>query len=84
MTGAASSALIRARRSIWNTICLAVNGAGRSNAGDTAFEWQQHDVFTIPRWTWAAHSGLSADAGLFLVTGRALFEQLDLIREDFQ
>ncbi|MFN0000185.1 MAG: hypothetical protein ACKVP1_14900, partial [Burkholderiaceae bacterium] len=80
----AAGATTRARRSTWNTICLVVNGAGRSSVGDQSFEWQQHDVFTIPHWTWAAHTALSADADLFLVTDRSLFEQLDLVREEMQ
>ena len=79
-----AGATTRARRSTWNTICLVVNGAGRSSVGDASFEWQQHDVFTIPHWTWAAHTALSADADLFLVTDRSLFEQLDLVREEMQ
>ncbi len=79
-----AGATTRARRSTWNTICLVVNGAGRSSVGDQSFEWQQHDVFTIPHWTWGAHTALSADADLFLVTDRSLFEQLDLVREEMQ
>ena len=78
----AAGAATRARRSTWNTICLVVNGAGRSSVGDLSFEWQQHDVFTIPHWSWASHTALSADADLFLVTDRSLFEQLDLVREE--
>ncbi len=79
-----AGAATHARRRTWNTICLVVNGARRSSVGGQSFEWQQHDVFTIPHWTWAAHTGLSADADRFLVTGRALIEQLVLVREDMQ
>ncbi len=79
-----AGAATRARRSTWNTICLVVNGAGRSTMGDAAFEWQQHDVFTIPHWTWASHTALSGDADLFLVTDRSLFEQIGLVREEMQ
>ena len=79
-----AGATTRARRCSWNTVCLVVNGAGRSNVGESSFEWQQHDVFSIPHWTWAAHTALSADADLFLVTDRSLFEQLDLVREEAQ
>jgi gentisate 1,2-dioxygenase len=74
----------QARRSTWNTICLVVNGAGRSTVGDQTFEWERDDVFTIPHWNWASHTALSADADLFLVTDRSLFEQLDLVREELQ
>ena len=80
----AAGAATRARRSTWNTICLVVNGAGRSTVGDQTFEWERDDVFTIPHWNWASHTALSADADLFLVTDRSLFEQLDLVREELQ
>ena len=80
----AAGAATRARRSTWNTICLVVEGAGRSNIGDTSFAWEKHDVFTIPHWTWASHAAPSADADLFLVTDRSLFEHLDLLREETQ
>ena len=79
-----AGATTRARRNTWNTICLVVNGAGRSCVGAASFEWQRHDVFTIPHWTWASHTASSADADVFLVTDRALFEQLDLVREEMQ
>ena len=80
----AAGAATRARRSTWNTICLVVGGAGRSTVGDKSFEWERDDVFTIPHWTWASHTALAADADLFLVTDRSLFEQLDLVREEMQ
>lgn len=80
----AAGAATRARRSTWNTICLVVGGAGRSTVGDQTFEWERDDVFTIPHWTWANHTALTADADLFLVTDRSLFEQLDLVREEMQ
>ena len=71
----------RALRTTWNAVCLVVNGEGRSTVGEKRFEWSKHDVFTIPHWTWAAHEGR---ADLFIVTDRAIYEQLDLIREEFQ
>ena len=46
--------------------------------------WEKHDVFTIPHWTWAGHAAASADADLFLVTDRSLFEHPDLLREELQ
>lgn len=78
----AAGATTRARRTTWNTICLVVEGAGRSSVGDASFTWEKHDVFTIPHWTWASHAAVSGDADLFLVTDRALFEHLDLVREE--
>ena len=71
----------RPARATWNAVCLVVSGEGRSTIGDKRFEWSKHDVFTIPHWTWAAHEG---KADLFMVTDRAIYERLDLLREEFQ
>ncbi len=78
----------RAGRSTCSAVCLVVSGEGRSQVGDRTFEWSQHDVFTIPHWTWASHeaaghkSGGSAD--LFIVTDRAIYERLELLREELR
>jgi len=74
----------RARRGTWNQVCLVVAGSGRSTVGDHSFEWSQHDVFSIPHWTFVQHTALSGDADLFIVTDRAVYEKLDLIREELQ
>jgi gentisate 1,2-dioxygenase len=74
----------RARRTTWNAICLVVSGSGRSTVGDQTFEWTRHDAFTIPHWTWASHAALSGDADLFIVTDRAVYENLALAREEMQ
>jgi gentisate 1,2-dioxygenase len=71
----------RAVRTTWNAVCLVVNGQGRSTVGEKRFEWSKHDVFTIPHWTWASHEG---NGDLFIVTDRAIFEHLDLLRQEFQ
>jgi gentisate 1,2-dioxygenase len=65
-------------------VCLVASGEGRSTIGDKAFAWSQHDVFTIPHWTWASHTALSGDADLFVVTDKAVYERLDLAREEMQ
>jgi gentisate 1,2-dioxygenase len=65
-------------------ICLVASGDGRSTIGDQAFEWSQHDVFTIPHWTFARHEALSGDADLFMVSDKSAFERLDLVREELQ
>lgn len=80
----AAGAATRARRTTWNAICLVVSGSGRSTVGEQNFEWTQHDVFTIPHWTWATHTALSGDADLFIVTDRSVYEHLALAREEMQ
>jgi gentisate 1,2-dioxygenase len=74
----------RLARATWNSICLVVAGDGRSTIGDRRFEWSKHDVFTIPHWTWAAHEPRGASAELFIVTDRAIYENLGLLREEHQ
>ena len=74
----------RPLRATWNAICLVVSGEGRSTVGGNVFEWSRHDVFTIPHWTWAAHEPRGAPAELFVVTDRAMYERLELLREEIQ
>jgi gentisate 1,2-dioxygenase len=74
----------RLTRTTWNSVCLVVSGDGRSTIGDKRFEWSRHDVFTIPHWTWAAHEPRGAGAELFIVSDRAIYERLDLLREEIQ
>jgi gentisate 1,2-dioxygenase len=77
----------RPQRGTYNAICLVVSGEGRSTVGEQRFEWSKHDVFSVPHWTWASHEasgGKSGAAELFIVTDRALYERLDLLREELQ
>jgi gentisate 1,2-dioxygenase len=80
----APGAATRARRSTCNMICLVVAGAGRSTVGEQSFDWEQHDVFTIPHWTWASHLAQCRNADLFIVSDRVVYEQLGLLREEMQ
>jgi gentisate 1,2-dioxygenase len=74
----------RPRRVTFNQICLVVSGSGRSQIGEHRFEWTKHDIFTIPHWSWATHQALEGEADLFVVSDRALFERLDLLRDEMQ
>lgn len=74
----------RAKRVTYNMICLVVSGAGRSTIGEHTFNWAQHDVFTVPHWTFASHQAIDGDADLFVVSDRAAIENLDLLREELQ
>ena len=68
-------------RATYNAVCLVVSGEGRSTVGEQRFEWSKNDVFTVPHWTWASHEARGT-ADLLLVTDRAIFERLDLLREE--
>jgi gentisate 1,2-dioxygenase len=74
----------RTKRATYNVICLVVAGEGRSVIGGETFTWSQHDVFTIPHWTFARHEAIGGDADLFMVTDKSAFERLDLVREEYQ
>jgi gentisate 1,2-dioxygenase len=74
----------RPRRSTHNAVCLVVSGEGRSSVGGASFEWSQHDVFTIPHWTWASHEPRGGAADLFIVTDRAIYERLELLRDEIR
>lgn len=74
----------RGSRTTYNAVCLVVSGEGRSTIGEHSFEWSRHDVFTIPHWTWASHEATSGSADLFIVTDRAIFERLELLREELK
>jgi gentisate 1,2-dioxygenase len=74
----------RPKRSTCNVICLVVSGSGHSNIGEHRFTWSQHDVFSIPHWTWAEHAADDGDADLFLVSDKSAYERLDLLREELQ
>ena len=71
----------RPARATYNAVCLVVSGEGRSTVGGHRFEWSRHDVFTVPHWTWATHEARDT-ADLFVVTDRAIFERLELLREE--
>jgi len=72
----------RPRRGTYNSICLVASGEGCSTVGEHSFEWSRHDVFTVPHWTRASHEARGAAAELFIVTDRAIYERLDLLREE--
>ena len=72
----------RPKRSTYNAVCLVVAGEGRSTIGETTFDWTQHDVFSIPHWTWAQHEARGGEADLFVCTDRAVHEHLDTVREE--
>jgi gentisate 1,2-dioxygenase len=78
----AAGAPTRRRRVTYNMICLVVSGSGQSRIGDQEFTWSQHDVFSIPHWTWASHQAVGGEADLFVVSDRSAFENLDLVREE--
>ncbi len=74
----------RPKRTTCNMICLVVSGSGRSTVGEQTFDWSQHDVFSIPHWSFASHEAKGGDADLFIVSDRSAFQRLALLREELQ
>ena len=76
----------RPKRTTCNMICLVVSGEGRSTIGEHTFDWGQHDVFSIPHWTFAQHearnSEMGGDADLFVVSDKVVMERLGLLVEE--
>ena len=72
----------RRRRSTSNTICVVVQGHGRSQVGKQSIEWQRNDVFTLPHWNWFSHTASSSDAIIFSMTDRELLAGLGYLREE--
>ncbi len=71
----------RPYRSTDGTVFTVVEGHGSSQIGDRHFEWGPHDIFVVPSWVTARHSGHS-DAVLFSYSDRAVQDKLDLFREE--
>jgi gentisate 1,2-dioxygenase len=38
----------------------------------------------VPHWTWASHEARGVPADLLLVTDRAIYERLELLREEIE
>jgi gentisate 1,2-dioxygenase len=74
----------RPRRSTANAVCVVAEGSGRSTIGDHTFDWEQHDVFTVPHGQWASHHATSKDATLFVMTDRDLMARLGLLEDDMK
>ncbi len=58
-----------------------VEGYGRTEIGDTVFEWGPKDTFVIPIWAQHRHFAGAEDVVLFSFSDRGLQEKLGLWRE---
>ena len=70
------------RRSTANAIGIVLKGAGISKIGSVTHEWTEHDVFTIPHWSWVTHEARSNRAFLIFISDRQVLENLNLFREE--
>lgn len=79
----------QAHRHTCNTVYHVVRGQGvarigKQRATDTDLGWSERDCFNVPTWHWHSLVNTSAaDAILFSVSDRPLFDALRLYREEF-
>jgi len=70
-------------RSTDSTVFTVVEGQGRSQVGDTVFDWSPHDIFVVPSWTTVTHAAKpETDAVLFAYSDRAAQDKLDVFRKE--
>jgi gentisate 1,2-dioxygenase len=65
-----------------NAIAFVLEGAGRSQVGETQLAWSRNDVFTLPHEHWITHEAQECDAILFIGTDREILRRLDLLRDE--
>lgn len=69
-------------RTTTTAMVVVIEGEGETRVGDKRFQWQQHDVFTLPRWQWIEHLATRQPATLFLMTDREFLVRIDQLREE--
>lgn len=74
----------RRHRHTASAVYFVVRGEGTTVVGDTELEWQQHDAFCVPNWTWHHHQNRSRseEAILFSVTDVPMLLPFGLYREE--
>jgi gentisate 1,2-dioxygenase len=63
------------------TVYCVVEGRGRTQIGDTAFDWKDHDIFVAPSWYSVAHQA-QVESVLFSFSDRPIQKALGIWRED--
>ncbi|KTE18824.1 NADPH dehydrogenase [Sphingopyxis sp. H050] len=56
----------KAHRHTGNVVYNVAGGRGYSIIGGERFDWQTHDIFCVPAWTWHEHVNLDASEEAFL------------------
>jgi gentisate 1,2-dioxygenase len=69
-------------RTTSNAVCLVCEGNGTSRIGEQTFNWEAHDVFSLPHGNWISHIVAEA-ATLFVVSDRDALRRLDLLKEQY-
>ena len=74
----------KSHRHTSSTVYCVLEGAGRTDVGNSILEWSRNDVFVVPSWASHRHinSSSSADAVLYSVTDEPTLRALGLFREE--
>ncbi len=74
----------QSHRHISSAVYFVVQGKGETVVGDERLEWNRHDSFAVPNWSWHRHINRSkTDAAiLFSVNDTPVFQALGLYREE--
>lgn len=74
----------RAHRHTGNVVYNVASGRGYSVIGGERFDWQMHDIFCVPAWTWHEHVNLdpSEEAFLFSFNDFPVMEALGVKLEE--
>lgn len=49
-----------------NVVYNVARGRGHSIIGGKRFDWEEHDIFCVPSWTWHEHHNADQDSAAFL------------------
>jgi gentisate 1,2-dioxygenase len=73
-----------AHRHTSSTVYCCLEGAGKTEVGDTVLEWGRNDTFVVPTWEWHRHINSDPDdvAILYAVTDAPIAKSLGLYREE--
>jgi gentisate 1,2-dioxygenase len=69
-------------RSTDATVFVAMEGRGRTLAGEDTFAWGPKDIFVVPSWTPVVHEALEDDCVLFSFSDRPIQEKIGVWRQD--
>jgi 1-hydroxy-2-naphthoate dioxygenase len=67
-----------------SSVYFVVRGEGATIAGEKTLEWERHDSFVIPNWTWHEHinRSRSEEAYLFSINDIPVLQAFGLYREE--
>jgi len=73
------------RRRMASSMYCVLEGAGRLELDQQAFEWTRNDVFTVPGWTWARFANTTKEpVFLYSVNDEPVMRKLGFFREELR